>query len=146
PAGPILSAISRAWPPPPNVQSTAISPGCGSITSINSPARTGMCVWVMSSSVAKTRCDIGDTGKDVLSILVVGLAVPDLDALARAGDDHFLVERRVAHEGWRDHQAVGGIELCIKRGVEEEALQFARPRRGRVQAIQRLCGERLVAI
>ncbi len=52
PEAPIRSAIRRAWPPPPKVQSTAISPGAGSRRSTSSPASTGM--WtVMSSRMAK---------------------------------------------------------------------------------------------
>ncbi len=34
--------------------------------SISSPARTGMWVWVMSSSVAKARCKVGNTGLHVV--------------------------------------------------------------------------------
>ena len=45
--GPRRSAISRAWPPPPNVQSIAVCPGRGSSRSISSPASTGMCVEVV---------------------------------------------------------------------------------------------------
>jgi hypothetical protein len=51
PLGPTRSAISRACPPPPIVQSTATAPGCGSSSSISSPARTGMWMETMSSSV-----------------------------------------------------------------------------------------------
>jgi hypothetical protein len=52
PLEPIRSAIRRAWPPPPTVQSTASEPGCGSSSSISSPARTGTWLIVISSSVA----------------------------------------------------------------------------------------------
>src|SRR5690348_8962871 len=105
-----------------------------------------MCVWVMSSSVAKARCDVGDTGQDVLAVAVVGAAVPHLYALAGAGHDQVLVEARVAHQrGW-DHQTVSGIEFCVKRRVEEEALQLPGLWRGRVESGQRQLRERLVAI
>src|ERR1700759_2158859 len=104
PAGPGQSGIRRACPPPATVQSTPTSPGRGSVRAISSPARTGMCVLVMSSSVAKTRCDVGDTVEDVFVVGLVGPAVPDLDALARAGHDHVFVEGCVAHQWGRDHQ------------------------------------------
>ena len=57
-------------------------PGEDRATSISSPARTGMCVLVMSSSVAKARCEFGDPGQDFLEVLRVALAIPDLQALA----------------------------------------------------------------
>src|SRR5690349_15177057 len=41
PPGPSRSAIRRACPPPPKVQSTKVSPGCGSRRSTSSSARTG---------------------------------------------------------------------------------------------------------
>ena len=54
PPAPIRSAISRAWPPAPKVQSTTVSPGPGAVRSISSPARTGTCVRVMSRRIAKS--------------------------------------------------------------------------------------------
>src|SRR3954454_22371077 len=45
PSAPIRSEIRRAWPPPPKVQSTKVSPGLGSRTSISSVASTGSCSW-----------------------------------------------------------------------------------------------------
>src|ERR1700744_2693462 len=136
PAGPSLPAISRAWPPPPTVQSTAVSPGRGSTRSISSPARTGMCVFVMSRSVAKARCEVGDTGQDVLEVLGIAAAVPDLQALAGAGDHDLLADAGIVKERSRDHHAVGGIQLGVKRGVEEETLELAGLRRERVEALE----------
>src|ERR1700755_896236 len=114
PAGPSLPAISRAWPTPATVASTARAPGRASTRSISSPARTGMCVLVMSRSVAKARCEVGDTGQDVLEILGIATPVPDLQALARAGDHDLLAEAGVVKERGRDHHAVGGIQLGVK--------------------------------
>src|SRR5947209_18026870 len=119
PAGPIRPAIRRACPPPPKVQSIAVLPGCGSRSSISSPASTGTCVVVMSISVAKARCDLGDTTDDVLAVALVGGPIPDLDALTRAGHDHVFLEVRVVHQRRRAHQAVSGAELGLERGVEE---------------------------
>ena len=107
PVGPRRSAISLAWPPPPKVQSTAVSPGCGSSRSINSPARTGMCVWVMSRSVAKPCCNVGNADQNVLAVAAVLRAVEHLEALTRAGDDDVLAQPGVLHEHRGDHHAVG---------------------------------------
>src|SRR5688572_29583921 len=52
PPGPSRSAASRACPPPPKVQSTAVSPGRGSRSAISSEARTGTCSVGMYVSVA----------------------------------------------------------------------------------------------
>src|SRR5579884_4468528 len=125
PAGPRRSATRRAWPPPPNVQSTATSPGCGSRTSISSPARTGMCVVVMSMSVAKVCRDVGDTGENALAVGVIGAAVKDLQAVARAGYDHVLGQPGVLHEVRRDHHPVGAVELGVMGEPVEEPVQVA---------------------
>src|SRR5581483_4296089 len=118
PAEPIRSAIRRAWPPPPKVQSTATSPGRGSITSISSPARPGMWLWVMSRRVAKARCQVGGTFQDLHAVAAVCRAVEHLQALPRAGDDDVLAEIGVVQEQGRDHHAVGGVELGVVREVE----------------------------
>src|SRR5205807_2644527 len=121
----------RAWPPPPNVQSTATSPGCGSSRSISSPASTGMCVCVMSSSVAKTRCNVGGTDQDVLAVAAVPGAVEYLQALARTDHLDLLVKPGVIHQLRRDHHPVGRVELGVVGEVEEEPLEVPRPRRQR---------------
>ena len=146
PAGPSRSAIRRAWPPPPTVQSTAVSPGRGSSSSISSPASTGMWVLVMSSSVAKARRDVGDSGQNVFEVQRVAPAVPHLEALAGAGDHDLLVESGVAHQVRRDHHSVGGVELGVEGGVEEEALELAGLRRGRVEPGERGGGEGVVGL
>src|SRR5512134_233207 len=59
PAAPSRSATRRAWPPAPKVQSTASDPGAGSSASSSSPARTGTCARVMSSTSVTRRAEVG---------------------------------------------------------------------------------------
>src|SRR5512133_3424933 len=99
PLGPRRSATMRAWPPAPKVQSTATSPGAGSSRSTSSPARTGTCTVVMSSSVAMSPSeslgDLRDVGDDVAVVGVPGRAIPDLQALAGADERDLALEARV---------------------------------------------------
>src|SRR5215208_8271466 len=101
PADPIRSATSSAWPPPPKVQSTAVSPGCGSRRSISSVARTGTCSVGMYVSVAIGRGtsagarpaagellgDLGCSLVDLGVVLVPGARVPDLQVVGDPDDD-----------------------------------------------------------
>src|SRR5215213_5560308 len=144
PAGPIRSATRRAWPPPPIVQSTATSPGCGPSTSISSPARTGMWTWVMSSRMAKRCGEVGDVTRELLVVGLPPLAVPDLEAVAGPADDDVLLEARVPHERRRDHHAARAVELDVEgvRGVV--ALELAVLGGHGVQAAERAVDEVLV--
>src|SRR5579875_832523 len=112
--------------------------------SINSPASTGMWLAVMSISVAKARRQVGNSGKHLLVVALIGVAIPHLHALARAGDDHVLLQAGVAHQRRRDHQPVGAVHLGVEGGVVEEALELARLRRGGVETLQRARRELLV--
>src|SRR4051812_45070362 len=114
PSGPRRSATSRAWPPPPNVQSTAISPGCGSRSSISSPARTGTWVAVMSSRMAKAGGDVGKLIGKCLVVVRPGGAAPDLEAVARARDDDVLLELAVVEQEGRNPDAARGVELGVQ--------------------------------
>src|SRR6185312_7827046 len=114
------SATSRAWPAAPSVQSIAISPGCGSRASISSPARTGTCVRGMSRRMAK-RC--GKVRRPLGQVAVVGLpgrAVPELEAVAGAGDDDLAVDARVLEVAWGQHHAPGRVQLHVGRVRVEE--------------------------
>jgi hypothetical protein len=44
----------------------------------------------MSSSVAKARGNVGDTGENVAAVTAIGGSVEDLEALSRAGDHDVL--------------------------------------------------------
>src|SRR3954470_15407613 len=137
PSGPSRSATRRAWPPPPNVQSTATSPGCGSRSSISSPARTGTWVAVMSSRMAKAAGDVGKLIRKRLVVVGPGGAAPDLEAVARAGHHDVLGQLAVLEQEARDADPAGRVELRVQRVGREEPVQLARLVRQRVQAIER---------
>src|SRR4051794_41377883 len=107
PLGPMRSATRRAWPPAPNVQSTAISPGCGSRMSISSPARTGTWVRVMSRRMAKALCDLVDLGEQVARIRGVAAAVPDLEMVHRADHHDVFRDRSVLEQRRVERDAAG---------------------------------------
>src|SRR4051794_10584999 len=121
PVAPMRSATRRAWPPPPSVQSIAIWPGRGSSASMSSPARTGTCVWGMSRSVAKGfsqfRRPLGEAGV----VVRPGRAVPDLEAVADAGDDDLAADARVLQEALRQHHATGRVQFRVLRGAVDQA-------------------------
>src|SRR2546423_9123679 len=98
PPGPIRPATNRAWPPSPNVESTAVSPGCGSRRSISSPARTGTCVRVMSRRMVKALGDLLDLAYYAGLRLGPAPAIPDLDVVAVADGDDLLLDPRVLEE------------------------------------------------
>src|SRR4051794_7297013 len=137
PSGPRRSATSRAWPPPPNVQSTATSPGCGSRSSISSPARTGTWVAVMSSRMAKAGGDVGKLIGKRLVVVRPGVAAPDLEAVAGARDDDVLLQPPVLEQEAGHHDPPGCVELGVQRVGGEEAVQLARGLRERVHARKR---------
>src|SRR3954466_16079319 len=126
PSGPSRPATRRAWPPPPNVQSTATSPGCGSRSSISSPARTGTWVAVMSSRMAKAGGDVGKLIRKRLVVVRPGGAAPDLEAFARARDDDVLLQLAVVEEEGREPHPPGRVELGVQRVGGEEPVQLAR--------------------
>src|SRR4051794_15020336 len=163
PSGPRRSAISRACPPPPTVQSIATSPGRGSRSSSASSARTGS--WVMNTSarhpparlktcstsrlttlsrLAKLRGDVGDVIGERGVVLRPPLAVPDLQAFLRPGHDDLLAEGGVLDEEGRQPHAAGGVELGVERVGRVEGAQLAALRRMAVVAVQGLGGEALV--
>src|SRR3954470_5040218 len=119
PVGPMRSATRRAWPPSPNVQSTAVSPGCGSSRSISSPARTGMCVRVMSRRMAKALSDLDDL---VAQFPLDGdplVAVPHLEVIEVPHDHDLLLDGGVLQKRLIDHHAAAGLELDVE-GVARE--------------------------
>src|SRR3954447_21777449 len=136
PPGPRRSAIRRAWPPPPKVQSTAISPGCGSRRSTNSPARTGTWVMDISTSMAEGGGDVGQLVAERGVVGAPGAAIPDLEAVAGAGDDDLLAQLAVLQEEAGDHDAARGVELGVEGVGAEEAVELARLVGKRVNALQ----------
>src|SRR5919204_473277 len=138
-------AANRAWPPPPKVQSIATSPGWGSRRSTSSAARTGTWVADISTSMAERGGDVGQLVGEGGVVLGPRGAVPDLEALPRAGDDDLLAQARVLQQEARDHHAAGGIEVRVEGVGAEEARQLARLVGEAVHALQRGVGVGLEA-
>src|SRR3954463_2065514 len=144
PSGPRRPATSRAWPPPPKVQSTATSPGCGSTTSISSPARTGTWVAVMSSRMAKAGGDVGKVMRKRLVVVGPCGAVPDLEAVARACHDDLLAQPPVVEQEAGPHPPPRRVELRVEGVRGEEATQLARRLRRRSYSGERRLRERIL--
>src|SRR5256714_7800367 len=125
PADPIRPATSRAWPPSPNVQSTAVSPGCGSRSSISSPASTGTWVRVMSRRMAKALSDPGDLLVEGVPLLVPAAPVPDLEVVEVADDHDLPVDLRVLDQRLVERDPPGGVQLGVERGAREVARELA---------------------
>src|SRR4051794_2430868 len=126
PSGPIRSATRRAWPPSPNVQSIATSPGRGSSRAISSPARTGTCARVMSRRMAKALRDLDDLAIQRLLILQPAAAVPDLDVVEVADHDDLLRDARMLEERPVECHPAGRVELDVP-GVAREVAREAAP-------------------
>src|SRR5918994_7091446 len=92
PVGPMRSAIRRAWPPAPKVQSTTVSPGAGAVRSISSPARTGTCARVMSRRIAKPLRHLPDLRVESVLLLLPALLRPDLEVVAYSHHHDLLLD------------------------------------------------------
>src|SRR4051812_42945856 len=125
PPGPIRSATSRAWPPSPNVQSIAVSPGRGSSSSISSPARTGTCVRVMSRRMAKALRDLDDLAIQLPLVRLPAAAIPDLDVVEVPDDHHVLLDARVVEQRLAERDATGRVEVDVPRVAREVAREAA---------------------
>src|SRR3954452_1906606 len=146
PSGPRRSAISPAWPPPPNMQSTATSPGCGSRGASASSATTGTCWAVMSSRLTKGGGDVEDLVGERVVVGRPGVAVPDLQALLGARDGDLLAEAGVLEQlGW-DHHAPRAVELAREGVGGEVGAELARLRRERVEPLERAAHALLVLL
>src|SRR5687767_9253664 len=106
PVEPIRSAIRRAWPPAPKVQSTTVSPGAGAVSSISSPARTGTCARVMSRRIAKALRHLPDLRIESRLLVLPALLRPDLEVVPHADHHDLLLDAGVVEERRRkDHAA-----------------------------------------
>src|SRR3954452_11045321 len=146
PSGPIRSASSDAWPPPPKVQSTATSPGRGSSSAIASSARTGTWVAVMSSRLTKLGGDVDDLVGERVVVGGPRVAVPDLQAVLGARDSDLLAEPGVLHELGRDHHAARAVELAGEGVGGEVGAHLAGLRREGVEARERPAHVALVVV
>src|SRR3954469_20907780 len=140
PSEPIRSATRRAWPPSPKVQSTAVSPGWGSSTSISSPARTGTCVRVMSRRMAKALRDPHDLAIQRLLVLEPALAIPDLDVVEVADHDDLLRDARMLEQRRVECHPAGRVELDVPRVAREVAREAAALARHRVEVAEEALG------
>src|SRR5215218_816523 len=105
PLGPMRSAIRRAWPPAPKVQSTTVSPAAGAVSSMSSPARTGTCARVMSRRMAKALRHLLDLRVEGLLLLLPALLGPDLEVVAHAHHHDLLLDAGVREERGRQRHA-----------------------------------------
>src|ERR671915_1230683 len=115
PVGPMRSATRRAWPPAPNVQSIAVSPGTGWVRSISSPARTGTCTRLMSRRIAKALGHLPDLGVECLLLLLPALPRPDLEVVPNADHHDLLLDARVREQRRRQRHAAAGVEVDLER-------------------------------
>src|SRR5215210_3219219 len=114
PLEPIRSAIRRAWPPAPKVQSTTVSPAAGAVSSISSPARTGTCARVMSRRIAKTLCHLPDLRVEGLLLLLPALLRPHLEVVPHADHHDLLLDARVREERRRERHAAARVQLDVE--------------------------------
>src|SRR5690348_17184144 len=125
PERPMRSAIRRACPPPPKVQSITVSPGCGSVSSISSPARTGTCVRVMSRRMAKALRDLDDLRAQLVLVREPALAIPDLKVVDHAHQHHVLRDLPVREKRGVERDPAGRVQLRVERPAREEAGELA---------------------
>src|ERR671923_253818 len=88
----------------------------------------------MSSRMAK-RC--GEVRRPLRQVAVVGLparAVPELEAVAGAGDDDLAVDPGVLEVAWGQHHAAGRVQLRVGRVPVQHPLELAGLGRERVQS------------
>src|SRR3954469_17031978 len=124
PVDPIRSAIRRAWPPAPKVQSTAVSPLAGAVRSISSPASTGTWTGLMSRRIAKTLRHLPDFGVEGLLHRAPALRSPDLEVVPHPDHDHFLLDRGVREQRRRQSHATARVELDLEGVALVEAAQL----------------------
>src|SRR5918992_5757835 len=146
PVEPSRPATSRACPPSPNVQSTAVSPGCGSSSSISSPASTGTCVRVMSRRMAKALSDSRDFRVQGLLVVAPAIAVPDLEVIEVPDDHHLLLDAGVLEERVVERHPPGGVELGVERAPREVAGELAALWADGVQVRQEALGPALEGV
>src|SRR3954464_11229228 len=103
----------------------AVSPGRGPSRSINSPARTGTWVRVMSRRMAKALRDLDDVAIQLLLVRLPAAAVPDLEAVQVADHDDVLLDPRVLQERVAGGHAAGRVELHVPGVAREVARETA---------------------
>src|SRR4051795_968278 len=125
------AASKEEWPPAPKVPSTTVSPGLGSRRETTSSARTG--TW--SDSVGKTLGNIFRAPFDLVQLLTPFRAIPDLEVVVHARDRDLPAQPGVLDQRRGQHHPPLLVELALRGACEEMALQHARLRRERVEAL-----------
>src|SRR6185436_5212881 len=146
PVGPIRSAIRRAWPPAPNVQSMTVSPAPGSVSSMSSPARTGTCARVMSRRIAKSLRHLLDLRVEGLLLLLPAVLRPDLEVVPHADHDDLLADARVRQQRGRQRHATAPVELDVEGVALIEARHAPVVRADRVQRAEGALDDLLVRV
>src|SRR5919109_2158957 len=146
PAGPSRSATSRAWPPAPNVQSTAVSPAAGAARSINSPASTGTCVRVMSRRIAKPLRHLPDLGVQSLLLALPALAPPDLQVVSHPDHHDLLLYPCMPEQRRGKGHPAGPVQLDLEGVALVEARELPVLRSHWVQSVERAFDDRLVGV
>src|SRR3954471_19934931 len=137
PVEPSRSATSRACPPAPKVQSTAVSPRAGEVRSISSPARTGTWTGVMSRRIAKLLRHLPDLRVEGLLLRAPALRRPDLEVVADAHDHDLLGDRRVRQQRRGKRHAPARVQVDLEGVALVEAAQLAVLSAERVEIPQR---------
>src|SRR3954453_19649272 len=146
PVGPMRSAIRRAWPPAPKVQSTTVSPAPGAVSSMSSPARTGTCARVMSRRMAKALRHLLDLRVECLLLLVPAVLRPDLEVVPNANHHDLLLDRGVRQQRRRERHAAARVELDVEGVALVEARDAPVVGADRVQSAQRALDDLLVRV
>src|SRR5215210_105985 len=146
PLEPIRSAIRRAWPPAPKVQSTTVSPAAGAVSSISSPARTGTCARVMSRRIAKALRHLPDFRVQSVLLLLPALLRPHLEVVAHPHHEDLLLDPGVLEEWRRQGHTAARVELDLEGVALVEARQLAVLGPHRVQLAECALDDRLVRL
>src|SRR3954471_7817611 len=146
PVGPIRSAIRRACPPAPKVQSITVSPAPGAVSSISSPARTGTCARVMSRRMAKPLRHLLDLRVEGLLLLLPALLRPHLEVVPHADHHDLLLDARVPEQRGRQRHAPARIELDGEGVALVEARDAPVVGADRVQCPERALDDLLVRV
>src|SRR5439155_7590754 len=117
----------------PKVPSTTVWPGCTARSSCTSSARTGMWSVLLRCKALGNKLH---TPFDLFQLLAPGGAVPDLDVVPHACDDHLAPEARVLDEGRREHDAALFVELRLGRAREHEPAHLPGLPAERVEALE----------
>jgi len=114
PAGPIRSAISRAWAAAADRAVDRYLPGAW-VEQIDQLARQHRDVrpWSCQAVSPRLAAMSGIAGQDLFEVLGVALAIPHFQALSGTRHHDLLAEAGVGHQERGDHHAVGGVELGI---------------------------------